>query len=135
MKRFLAKLRRANGGAAAVEFALVSSVFFTLVIGIFNLGWVLYCGADVRHAVERGSRIYLSNPNATSTQLRSRIATYLEVTSITSVGTVVTRETIAGGQASVARVTWTYSTGLSIPFVPASTFNFGGQVMVPLAVT
>ena len=65
MRRLTARFRRSQGGAAAVEFALVCSVLFTLIIGIFNLGWALYCGSDVRHAIERGSRIYLTSPNAT----------------------------------------------------------------------
>ena len=133
--RFCSRFRSSQEGAAAVEFALVCSVFFTLVIGIFNLGWALYCGADVRHGIERGSRIYLSNPSATDSQFRSRVASYLEVTNVSAVGTTITRESVAGGQASVARITWTYSYGLSIPFVSASTFSFGGQVVVPLAVT
>jgi Flp pilus assembly protein TadG len=129
------RLRRSRSGAAAVEFALICSLFFSIVLGIFNLGWALYCGADVRHAIERASRIYLATPNATDSQFRSRAASYLEVTNVSAVGTTITRESVAGGRASVVRITWTYTYGLSIPFVQASTFNFGGQVVVPLAAT
>jgi Flp pilus assembly protein TadG len=131
----LSRLKASRSGAAAVEFALICSLFFSIVLGIFNLGWSLYCGADVRHGIERASRIYLTTPNATDSQFRSRAASYLEVTNISAVGTTVTRESVAGGRASVVRVAWTYSCGLSIPFIQASTFNFGGQVVVPLAAT
>ena len=47
-------------GAAALETALVAPIFITLVLAIFQVGWALYCGAEVRHAVERSTRLLIA---------------------------------------------------------------------------
>ena len=126
------RLGRDTAGAAAVEFSLVCSILFTVIIGIFNLGWALFCGADVRHGIERASRLYLADPATTDTQFRNAVASRLEVTHLSDVAITVTRETVAGS-APVVRIAWTYAYGLSIPFVSSSTLHFNSQLVVPLS--
>ena len=129
--RVLRAFVRATRGAAAVEFALVCSVLFATLIGIFNVGWAFYCGADVRHGIERASRLYIADPNTTDAQFRSRVGDYLEVTRLADIGTTVTRTTLASG-APIVRITWTYDYMLVVPFMTGGALNFGSQIVVPI---
>ena len=134
MKRFAPPWRRClsdRGGAAALEFALVVPALMTLIFGIWYLGWAFNCGSEVGHAVELGSRIYISNPNATSDDLKTAVASHLTDVPISAVTLTVTTQAI--GTASSEHITWTYATTAPIPFISAVPFNFGGSVDVPLA--
>ena len=119
-----------EGGAAAIEFAIVSSVFISLVLGIFWLGWGLYCGSDVRHGVERASRIYLSNPQATDQQFETAVGANLGVAHLSDVGFSITKPVISGAQ--VAQIAWTYNYTVQIPFMQPIVLNMGSQIVAPI---
>ena len=48
--------RRQDGGAAAVEFALVSSIFFMLLFGILQYGLYFNDALNTRQGVREGAR-------------------------------------------------------------------------------
>jgi|ERR1022692_625598 Flp pilus assembly protein TadG len=127
----LRRCLRASGGAAAVEFALVLPALITAILGIWYLGWSFDCGSEVGHAVELGSRIYISNPNATQSQLQTAVASHLTDLPIGAV--TLTTSTATIGTAQSQHITWAYSTTPDIPFISAIHFNFTGAVDVPLA--
>jgi Flp pilus assembly protein TadG len=119
-----------QGGGSAVEFALLFPVLATLLTGIFYVGWEINCGAEVRHAVELGSRIYIQNSSVTLTQLKTSISQYLFSVPISSVAIASTSQTVGTG--TVQHITWTYTANTSsIPFVSTLTFAFTGTVDVP----
>jgi Flp pilus assembly protein TadG len=118
-------------GAAAVEMALVLPVAMAFIFGIWYLGWALNCGSEVRHAVELGSRIYISNPSATSDQLRTAVASHLTDVPISAVTLTPSTQTI--GSASSQHIVWSYQATEDIPVFSALTLNFSGAVDVPLA--
>lgn len=119
-----------SSGATAVEFALVLSVLITFILGIFQLGWAVFCGNDVRHAIERAARIYIQTPGATNQQFVNAVTANLTTVDIQSVTITVTKPTIGGAQ--MAQIAWTYNVDLSIPFVPTMTLNFGSQIVAPI---
>ena len=123
-------LTGADGGAA-VEFALVLPVLATFVFGIWFMGWALFCGSEVRHAVELGSRIYITNPTATSTDLQTAVTSHLADVSINDVTLNSSTVTISG--ASSQHITYSYQATAPIPFISAVNFNFSGSVDVPAA--
>jgi Flp pilus assembly protein TadG len=47
---------RSRRGAAALEFALTSIVFFTLLFAIFDYGWFFFRRANIQDAVVEGAR-------------------------------------------------------------------------------
>lgn len=51
------KLRRAQCGVAAVEFALVAAVFFTLLIGIMEMGRMLFYWNTASELTRMGARM------------------------------------------------------------------------------
>lgn len=118
-------------GGAAVEFALILPVLSTFVFGIWFIGWALNCGSEVRHAVELGSRIYVSNPAASSTDLQTAVTSHLQDVSISDV--TLATSTVTEGTAQSQHITYSYQATAPIPFMPAVTFNFAGAVDVPLA--
>ena len=127
MERWLAD---AEGGAA-VEFALVLPVLATFVFGIWFIGWALFCGSEVRHAVELGSRIYITNPAASSSDLQTAVTSHLADVSISDVTLNSSTVTISG--ASSQHITYSYQATAPIPFIPTVNFNFSGSVDVPAA--
>ncbi len=120
-----------GAGAAALEFALVLPVLITFLMGIWYVGWAINLGSEVRHAVELGSRIYVSNPNATSSDLSTAVSNHLTDVAIGSV--TLNTSQVAHGTATSQHITWSYSTTAPVPFISAVAFNFSGAVDVPLA--
>jgi len=134
VRKAAARLRRFAAeayGAAALEFALVLPAAVTFMFGVWWLGWAINCGSEVRHAVELGSRIYITTPAATDTQLQTAVASHLTSVSINSVTLSTSSQTI--GTATNKHITWSYQTQISIPFIPVQTLNFSGASDVPLA--
>lgn len=125
--------RGPESGAAAVELALVSPLFIALIFGIFNLGWALHCGAEVRHAVERSTRMLIANPATTSEQLEAAVHGLLHGADPEQVTVTLAEEDV--GAAQVARISWTYRYTMSTPFIPDKVFNFDASMVVPLPPT
>src|SRR5574340_1843168 len=62
MKRILLPSRKHQRGAAAVEFALVAIVFFMLLIGIVEMGRVLFTWNATAEATRYGARVAVVCP-------------------------------------------------------------------------
>lgn len=46
-----------DGGAVIVEFALLAPLFFLLIFGIIEFGWIFAQHLDVRHGTREGGRL------------------------------------------------------------------------------
>jgi Flp pilus assembly protein TadG len=119
-----------QSGATAVETAIVLPVAILFILGIFQLGWGFYCGYDVRQAIERGSRIYLSTPAATSSQLQTAVSAYLTTVKISAVTLTTSSQTTSG--VSLQKVAWTYQYPIRLPFMSSLTLDFDSQIVVPI---
>lgn len=124
-------LERCESGATAVELALVLPLFVALVFGIFNFGWALYCGGEVRNAVEQSSRLLLEDPSLTLDELRTAVAGKLHGATIDQVTLSRTTETV-GGSTQVARISWTYSYVVDTPFLSQQILSFDSSIVTPL---
>ena len=124
------KLMRDARGAAAVEFALVLPPLFALLMGIFFVGWGLNCGGDVRHAVERASRVYAVDRDATEASFRSAVAANLQFVPAGQVTLAVTRRTMASG-AELVDIAWSYGHPLELPFLRDQAWRFASTLSVP----
>lgn len=123
--------RRCDSGAAAVELALVLPLFVALVFGIFNYGWAVYCGNEVRYAVQRASRMLIADPDTSLEDLRAAVAGRLNGADIDEVGLTLTTETF-GVSTHVARISWTYSHTIVTPFLGDAVMNFDSSLLAPL---
>jgi Flp pilus assembly protein TadG len=108
---------RDQAGATAVEFALVIPVFITLLIGTFQVAWVMHCAGTVRWSLESSARSLLLDPTITQDQVQtavfSRLSGMVDTRKVTI--TLVTDNSTAG--APVFRASSAYQPSLSIPFV------------------
>jgi Flp pilus assembly protein TadG len=120
-----------NSGAAAVELALVLPVFITFVFGILNLGWALYCGAEVRHAVERSTRLLIVDPTTSAATILTNVKSQLSAADPNAVTLTKTTQAVGTG-GGIAKLSWTYAYTLSSPFMTSKTFNFDSSMVVPL---
>lgn len=120
-----------NSGAAAVELALVLPVFITFVFGIFNLGWALYCGAEVRHAVERSTRLLIKDPTTSASTILTNVKSQLSSANPNAVTLTKTTQAVGTG-GGIATLSWTYAYTLTSPFMASKTFNFDSSMVVPL---
>jgi Flp pilus assembly protein TadG len=118
-------------GAAAVELALVAPLLTICLFGIWWIGWAIYCGGEVRHAVELGSRIYITNSSATLDQLKTAVSSNLIDIPMSSV--TLNAATGAIGSAATEHITWSYSITAAIPFLSAIPIAFSGALDVPAA--
>ena len=118
-------------GAAALETALVAPVFIALVLGILQIGWALYCGAEVRHAVERSTRLLIADPDTAEADIEAAIAEDLNSVNPADVNLTMTTEAI-GTSGQIARLTWTYGYTLEAPFIAPVVLDFGSSIVVPL---
>ncbi|MGH2597448.1 MAG: TadE/TadG family type IV pilus assembly protein [Actinomycetota bacterium] len=68
------RLRREERGAAAVEFAIVASLFFMLVFGIIDFGFAFHSWNNAVNAAREGARTAAVDPNVTDITNRVRTA-------------------------------------------------------------
>jgi Flp pilus assembly protein TadG len=120
-----------TNGAAALELALVLPPLVIFIFGIWYIGWSLNLGGEVRHAVELGSRIYITNPTATTNDLQTAVASHLTDVPIGSVTLATSTSTV--GTATSQHITWSFQTTAPIPFMNAIPTSFSGSYDVPAA--
>ena len=120
-----------ESGATAVETALVLPVFIAFVLGILNLGWALYCGAEVRHAVERSTRLLIKDPTTSATTIQTAVRARLDAADPNAVTLTKTTQTVGTG-GGIALLNWTYAYSVEAPFIDTVTFHFDSHMAVPL---
>lgn len=134
MRRLLRRLTRDRRGATALEFAIVAPVFIAMVFGVFNLGYALYCGAAVRHAIQESSRLLMFDPNTTASTFKTAVVSKLVNVPVTNLRIAITDETVKQTQ-HLKRVTWTYNYMVYAPFITSKAFEMGSSVTVPTLAT
>ena len=122
---------RSESGATAVEFALVIPVFLTLLIGTFQVAWVLHCASTVQYALEKSARSLLLDPTITEAQLKSAVLAKLSgMVDTTKVAVTLVTDTSTAG-APVLRASSTYQPTLSIPMVADWSMTLRSTTVVP----
>jgi hypothetical protein len=114
--RVRARPRRDDAGAAAVEFALVSVVLFTLVFGVLQYGMLFFQLQAVSHAAREGARLAavgVDDCAQFSTEVKKRGGPMAD---IATVGIDFSPGAVPGASADVA-VEWR-PRKFGFPFVP-----------------
>lgn len=120
-----------ESGATAVELSLVMPLFVALVFGIFNYGWALYCGNEVRYAIQRASRLLIADPDTSLEALRAAMAQRIHGADIDDIDLEMNTETI-GASTHVMRISWTYAYSIETPFLNAALMTFDSSLLAPL---
>lgn len=66
-------------GVAAVEFALIASVFFTLLLGIMEMGRVLFYWNSAAEATRLGARIAVVCDSTSAATIKAKMQTMLSI--------------------------------------------------------
>lgn len=134
MRRMLRHLTRDRRGATALEFAIVAPVFIAMVFGVFNLGYALYCGAAVRHAIQESSRLLMFDSDTSADTFKATVVSKLVNVPVTDLRVAITDETVTQTE-HLKRITWTYNYMVYAPFITSKAFEMGSSVTVPTLVT
>jgi Flp pilus assembly protein TadG len=132
LKRTSPGRRDPQKGAAAVEFAIVSMLFFTLVMGCIEWGWFFFVHQRVVNAAREGARAgtLMSPPPSTDpgdaeARAQEVAEDYLERVDLERSGVTATYELIgAGGGTDAIRVDIAY------PYEQLTGF-FSGSGLLP----
>lgn len=103
MRRLFLALRADRRGAAAIEFAIIGPVLFTILLGIVEMGRMFYVRESLEYATEQAARYYMVNPGANFSDVKTAL-----------------RNAMAGGMGSAIVIT----------DPPTSTSNCNGNVAV-----
>ena len=114
-------------GAAAVEFAMVTILFFSLLFGVMEMGRMLFYWNTATEATRMGARIAVvcDADEETGTYIRTRMNSLLPVLSPEKVEILYRPEGCSGGGIKCTGVTvrvLPISVSTMIPFIPV-TFN------------
>jgi Flp pilus assembly protein TadG len=121
--------RHSQGGAAAIEFALVLPLVLILVLGAIDWGWYFFIDQLVTNAAREGARAgTVLPPRPTSTVGQAETAAqdaglaFLQRVRLNRTGVVATYTTVDGTDAISVTVTYPVGslTGFLRSFIPAN---------------
>jgi Flp pilus assembly protein TadG len=120
---------RADSGATAVEFAMVSSAFLTLVMGVCYLGLMLFNNMTLEWAVTRASRLAEINKAVTLSDISQAINGYLASSGLPN-ATVTYSSSVSGGLRS-ATIAAGFQQTFVVPMISTFQINFSSNITVP----
>jgi len=126
----LQQARRDDGGATAVEFALVSPVLILFLVGTFEVAWAMHCAASVRWALEKNARVLMLDPTKTADQIKSAMVTQLNgLVDTSKLSVTLSNDTSSG--TSMLKAESTFNVPIAIPFMDPQTLAFHASTEVP----
>ena len=117
---------RDDSGAVAVEFAIVSSIFISLLMGVTYLAIVLYTNLSLHWAVDRAIRTAMINPAVTQTAITSQVNGFLT-------GMGLPTATIAysvSGAPPTAHISATMTRSYTVPLISTFNINYAADAYV-----
>jgi Flp pilus assembly pilin Flp len=106
------RLSRCEGGAAAVEFAIIGMALIVITVGTVELGRAFYAYNKLSHAADVAARRVLTNANIDNTILASGV-----FTSFSQSEQLVLRVQVSAPAAPESGVNYTILT-VTLPFKP-----------------
>jgi Flp pilus assembly protein TadG len=122
-------LARHDGGAAAVEFAMIAPVLFTCICGILMLGMAYYEGATVQWSLERVLRAAMVDPETTAEDVETALNEQLEAIGSPEIDFAYVIDD--SGSVPVAVATANYEVPLHVPFMPDLALHFSAESVAP----
>lgn len=128
--RKLKRLLRNDGGASALEFALVLPVFAAMMFGTIQMGIAFYYAGSVQYALERTARLTMVEQDMSSGQVQTAFDN--ELSTFTDENIIVNYAVDDSGDVPIAQFTAAYVHEFIIPFVPTFSITFDAETRVPL---
>ena len=123
MRRAWSILGADERGGAAIEFAILAPVLFTLLLGILEMGRMFYVRQALEYATETAARYYMLNPTTASSNVTATLQNAMAGGMGSGVSVSYTDTTNCNGNASVTctLITATYMYTPAEGFLPLST--------------
>jgi Flp pilus assembly protein TadG len=118
-----------ENGATAVEFALVSTAFLTLVIGICYVAIMVFNNISLEWALTKASRLAEINNTVTQTDISQAVNSYLSSTGLPNATVVYTSSTSGGVR--TAYIAASYRRTFVLPMVSTFNITFSSNITVP----
>jgi|CXWL01.1.fsa_nt_gi Flp pilus assembly pilin Flp len=133
MRIFWNRFRKANGGASALEFALILPVFASMLFGTIQMGLAYYTAGSVQFALERTARITMVDQDMSGAQVQAAFDDQLSTFTDEDIGINYTVD--SSGDIPIAIFAASYTHHFIIPFVPTFDITFPVETRVPLEPT
>lgn len=117
-------------GAAAVEFALVSVAFLTLVFGILYVAIMEYNNMSLEWALTKASRMAEINNAVTQSDLSQAVNDYLSSAGLPNATVTYTSKTSSTGLRS-AYIAASYQRTFMVPMISSFDITFSSNITVP----
>lgn len=130
MRFLVRRFGRHDGGASALEFAILLPVFLMFMLGIFQMGLVFYQVGTAQHALEEAARTLMVQQDMTSAEVEAAVRARLDAFMLQPV--TVTQALEHAGDAEVVRVNVSFTIEVAIPFVPVLAIPLSAQTSVPI---
>ena len=122
--------RREEEGATAIEFAIISPIFFMMLIGIIQLSIAYFHGNTVQFAVDRAMRCAMVDASIDSTEVENLVRADLGVIGTPDIDLDYSVDD--SGDIPLAHVVANYQIPVQILFIPEFTMHFTVEAYVPV---
>ncbi len=129
MMRHLRQSGRCERGAAAVEFAIISTVLIALLIGIVDFGRTLYVKNQLSFLADKATRSVLIDPTITDSELENELAA--DFTAGDPASLTVTFSTASANGNTYRLIDIGYPITLFVPNLTSSSINLSVVRRVP----
>ena len=129
MRRHFRRGLKDTRGATAAEFALIMPAFTMMVFVLIEISMMMFRGASVQWALDRASRLVITNPNATVGDIQAAMNGYLDTVGAPHV--TIQKDLDTWAAVPIVRVTAHYNHLVSAPFIPQFTVGFDFQTLIP----
>jgi Flp pilus assembly protein TadG len=127
--RHIARFVRNASGAAAVEFAIISTVFIMMIFGIIYFGIILHTNATLQWAVENSVRSAVIAESTTQTQMTTKVNGFLSQMKMPNADSV--SYNVAGTAPPIATLTANLTRTYTIPMLGSYTMNHTATAKMP----
>ncbi len=124
------RMLQCERGVAALEFAIVSVLFFALVIGAIDMGRTFFVKNQLSFLADQATRAVLVNPNITNASLSALISDQFGAGDPDLLNVTITSDTSSGVDYRVIRIDFPMT--LFIPNLSSDTFNLNVDRRVPV---
>ena len=124
------RLLRCERGVAAVEFAIVSVLLITLIIGGIDMGRTFYVKNQLSYLADQATRAVLVDPDVSDTALTALVQGQFTAGDPSLLSVTVSTDTVSGIGFRVVRVDFPMT--LFIPNLSSSTFDLNVDRRVPI---
>lgn len=125
------QMLRCERGVAAVEFAIVSVLLITLIIGGIDMGRTFYVKNQLSYLADQATRAVLMDPGVSDATLTALVQGDFTAGNASLVTVTITNATISGVDFRVVQIDFPMT--LFIPNLTSSTFNLNVDRRVPIS--